>query len=65
MAGKVVEVNAALTINPELVNQDPYEKGWLAVIEVADWASERAKLLDAQAYLSLMSQQAAQELKEP
>ena len=39
LAGTIVEVNAALDLNPENVNQDPYGKGWLAVIEAADWES--------------------------
>lgn len=32
LAGEVVEVNTALTKAPELVNQDPYGKGWMIVI---------------------------------
>jgi len=65
VGGKVVEINPALVLNPEIVNQDPYGKGWLAVIEVGNWESERAKLLDPQAYLALIRQQAEQELKSP
>ena len=54
VAGIIVEVNKALELTPEVVNQDPYEKGWLAVIEVTDWEADRAKLLDAPAYLAVM-----------
>src|SRR5213592_1532449 len=32
--GKVIEVNSDLSNNPELVNSDPYGKGWMAKIEV-------------------------------
>jgi len=63
VAGIIVEVNKALEITPEVVNQDPYEKGWLAVIEVTDWETDRAKLLDAPAYLAVMRAQAEEELK--
>ena len=63
VAGIIVEVNKALEITPEVVNQDPYEKGWLAVIEVNDWEADRAKLLDAPAYLAVMCAQAEEELK--
>jgi glycine cleavage system H protein len=42
LSGEVVEVNQGLTDHPEQVNQDPYGKGWLIVIAVAD-----AKELDA------------------
>jgi len=64
VGGKVVEINQALELTPEIVNQDPYGKGWLVVIEVGNWEGDRAKLLDPQAYFSLMRQQAEQELKQ-
>lgn len=63
VTGAVVEANKALEQTPEIINQDPYEKGWLAVIEVADWEADRAKLLDAQAYLAVMQSQAEEEVK--
>ena len=63
VAGIIVAVNKALEITPEVVNQDPYEKGWLGVIEVNDWEADRAKLLDAPAYLAVMYAQAEEELK--
>jgi len=64
VSGTVVEVNPALELNPELVNQDPYDKGWLAVLETASWEAERAKLLDPRAYFSVMQSQVDQELKQ-
>ena len=63
VGGTIVEVNAALTLKPEIVNEDPYEKGWLAEIETANWEADRAKLLDPQAYMAVMQSQAEQELK--
>jgi glycine cleavage system H protein len=63
LAGAIVEVNKALERNPELVNQDPYEQGWLAVIEPKGWETDRAKLLDATAYLAVVQSQAEEELK--
>jgi glycine cleavage system H protein len=59
--GAIVEVNADLDLRPEVVNQEPYGKGWLAVIEATDWEADRAKLLDPQAYLSAMRSQAEEE----
>jgi glycine cleavage system H lipoate-binding protein len=50
-------------LTPEVINQDPYDKGWLAVIEASDWDAERCKLLDAPSYLAVMQSQAQQELK--
>jgi glycine cleavage system H protein len=62
VGGTVVEVNSNLDLAPEIINEDPYGKGWLAVIETADWESEGAKLLDPHAYLSAIRSQAEQEL---
>lgn len=62
--GTVVEVNTDLDLSPEVVNQEPYGKGWMAVIEATDWEADRAKLLDPQAYLSAMRSQAEEELKK-
>jgi glycine cleavage system H protein len=59
--GKIVEVNPAMSDAPEAINQDPYGKGWLAVLEVDDWEAERAKLLDPQAYFEIMKGQAEEE----
>ena len=36
ITGKVIELNADLENQPELVNADPYGKGWIIKIEVAD-----------------------------
>lgn len=36
LTGKVLEVNGALESEPELVNEDPYEKGWMIRIAVKD-----------------------------
>jgi glycine cleavage system H protein len=49
IGGEVVEVNAALTNKPELVNEAPYEGGWMIVIRPSDRAQLDA-LLDAKAY---------------
>ena len=49
VSGKIVEFNEELSDSPEVINEDPYEKGWVAVIEVED-DSELAGLMDAVAY---------------
>ncbi|MCC5821767.1 MAG: glycine cleavage system protein GcvH [Phycisphaerales bacterium] len=49
VAGEIVEVNEALNDSPELINSDPYGKGWLVKMKVSD-ASGLDKLLDASAY---------------
>ena len=61
VSGTVVEVNPAMESAPESINSDPYGEGWLAVIEPADWESDRSRLLDAPAYLETMKAQAEEE----
>jgi glycine cleavage system H protein len=63
LAGTVMETNKALDSTPELINQEPYDRGWLAVIEASDWDTDRSKLLDAPSYLAVMQSQAEEELK--
>jgi glycine cleavage system H protein len=50
-SGKIVKVNEELEINPGLVNQSPFEDGWLVEIEMSD-PSELDKLMraDSQAF---------------
>lgn len=36
VSGTVVEVNSALESNPELINESPYQKAWMIVIEASD-----------------------------
>ena len=50
IAGTVVEVNAALEEAPELVNEDPYGKGWFFRLRPLDAAADAGGLLDADAY---------------
>jgi len=64
LAGEVVEVNQAMEITPEVINQEPYGEGWLAVIEAEDWEADRARLLDPQDYFALVKEQAEEELKK-
>jgi glycine cleavage system H protein len=51
LAGTVVEVNLALEDAPQLVNEDPYGEGWIAVLEISGGADE---LLEAAAYQALI-----------
>ncbi|PKR78069.1 glycine cleavage system protein H [Halalkalibacillus sediminis] len=49
VSGKVVEVNEELEDSPELVNESPYEKAWMVVVEPSN-ESELDDLMDADAY---------------
>ncbi len=61
ITGLVIEANPALESTPEVVNQAPYAEGWLALVEPASWATEKSRLLDAQAYFALMKSRVEQE----
>jgi glycine cleavage system H protein len=52
VSGKILEVNAALNAQPELVNKDPYGEGWMVKISISD-AAQVNDLLDAAAYRQL------------
>jgi glycine cleavage system H protein len=54
VGGEVTETNAALTGQPELVNGEPYEGGWMVRLRVAD-TSQLDELLDAAAYDALIA----------
>ena len=49
VTGKVLELNAKLNDEPQLVNTDPYGAGWIVKVELAD-PSQLNELLDAAAY---------------
>jgi glycine cleavage system H protein len=53
VSGAVVEVNKDLAATPELVNKDPYGKGWMVKIKLANPA-ELNGLLDMAAYKALV-----------
>ncbi len=49
LSGKVIETNTLLEDKPEIINSDPYGKGWIVKIELAN-NSELAELMDYAAY---------------
>lgn len=53
ISGEVTEFNEALEDEPELVNSDPYGKGWMIKIKISD-ASQLENLLNAEAYQALI-----------
>jgi glycine cleavage system H protein len=52
--GTVTEVNPNLNSNPELVNNDPYGKGWMAKVKLSN-AADVESLMSAEAYQNLVS----------
>lgn len=53
LSGEIIEFNDSLESNPEDVNSDPYGKGWMVKIKIAN-ASEVNELLSADAYKQLI-----------
>ena len=60
VSGRVVAVNTPLVDSPELVNEDPYGRGWLAEIEMSSFGADRELLLDAEAYSKIVERKAAE-----
>ena len=49
VSGTVTKFNGELTDSPEIINEDPYGKGWIAVLEIDD-DSQLNDLMDAGEY---------------
>jgi glycine cleavage system H protein len=49
LTGRIIEVNEDLVESPETINEDPYGKGWIAIVEIDDVA-EVNDLMDASEY---------------
>ncbi len=55
ISGEVTAVNGALEAAPQLVNESPYDGGWLLKVRPSRFADEQAALLDAAAYSDLLA----------
>jgi glycine cleavage system H protein len=53
LSGKVTEINEALEDNPEIINEDPYEKGWMIKVAI-NGDSGLDQLLKSDAYKELI-----------
>jgi glycine cleavage system H protein len=53
LSGEIIEFNNELESEPEVVNSDPYGKGWMIKIAISD-ISERDSLIDSAAYRELI-----------
>ncbi|MEA2333588.1 MAG: glycine cleavage system protein [Solirubrobacteraceae bacterium] len=53
LSGEIVEVNEALSGDPQKINEDPYGEGWLVKVRLAE-PGEREQLLDARAYAATL-----------
>ena len=55
VSGRVIEVNAELQERPELVNEEPYEAGWMLKVQLSD-TSEMDSLMSADQYEALIAE---------
>ena len=56
ISGRIIEVNEELSETPEIINEDPYGKGWIAVFEL-DNPEEIDDLMDATDYGKLVDEE--------
>jgi len=63
VSGTISAVNAALDENPGLINEDPYGAGWIAELELTDYAVDADLLVDGAAYATIVQRKAAEDSK--
>ncbi len=54
LSGEIIEFNSELESSPELVNEDPYDSGWMIKIKLSD-TNLTPRLLDSKQYKDLVS----------
>ncbi len=54
LTGEILEMNEELDANPELVNSNPYDKGWMIKVKISN-PSEIDNLLSAEQYEDLIN----------
>lgn len=64
VSGKVVAVNQEVVEAPELINEDPYERGWAVELELRDFDSDKELLMDSGAYFEHLRKKAEREHEE-
>lgn len=57
VSGTIIEVNEELDEAPEIINEEPYGKGWIAIVEMSD-PTELDDLMDASDYQSYVEEEA-------
>lgn len=61
--GVITEVHTILNDKPELINEDPYGEGWLALISLSHLEEDKQYLMTAEKYFELMKSKIKDELK--
>ena len=53
LSGEIIELNETLESNPEIVNNDPYGKGWMIKVVISN-SAQIDSLLDSKSYQELV-----------
>lgn len=64
VSGKIVAVNSAMEIKPELINQDPFGDAWICEVEADNLDADRQRMLDAAAYFAKIKREAEDEVRQ-
>lgn len=56
VSGQIIETNSSLDDSPELINEDPYDSGWIAKIKLDDM-SQLTELIDSDTYLASIAEE--------
>ena len=54
VSGKVISINDTLVQQPQLINENPYELGWIAEIELTDFDSDKELIIGFDQYFEIM-----------
>jgi len=54
VTGRITAVNEELAVTPELINMNPYEKGWIVEMELTDLESDKELLLEFEGYFTIL-----------
>lgn len=54
VSGKVIAINETLEQKPELINENPYELGWVAELKLTDFESDKELLIGFDKYFEIM-----------
>ncbi len=60
--GMIKEINPKLEEDPQLVNNEPYDEGWLFKVTPNDWEGDKKKLMNADAYFPKMQEKIKTEM---
>jgi len=63
VSGKVIKVNPELETSAYLINESPYDEGWIYKIELTNFESDKKELLQAEGYMEIMKEKIAKEME--